>query len=570
VPAQERAVMAGAPLGEWLAEVFARGPAGAAITSLDLSLVAVNQAFARMLARDAQSLLRTPLDHLVHPDDRPRALAALERMRSSAETSLRLEHRLVRSDGSVVWVEQEVTLLPEAEGREAHLHSHFQDVTDRERDRASLTHQVFHDPLTGLPNRALLEDRIAHALARSARHGSRVSVLFIDVDRFKAVNDGLGHAGGDELLTGLAGRLRGALRAGDTLARLGGDEFVLVSEDGVAREGEELAARIEELVAEPFVINGRETAVSVSIGIVRARAGDDAQMLLRQADAAMYRAKQRGRARSIVYDDDLHAETTARLATEDGLRRALDERHEFAVHYQPILDLVSGRVAALEALTRWNRSDGVQVQPGEFLAVAEDTGMILPIGEWLLHEATTRLGAWRREVAGAEDLGVAVNISARQLRAPNLVDVLRRALDDAQLPADAVCLEIAEDVVMDDVDRSLEAFLVLRSLGVRLAIDDFGTGYTSISRLRRLPVDSVKIDRGVVAGMTDPRGADTVTVSAIVSLAKALGLIAVAEGVETDEQRTMLVRMGCQLGQGFLWQRPMPADEVGPWLSPLS
>ncbi|MCU1690784.1 MAG: hypothetical protein JWN20_2712, partial [Jatrophihabitantaceae bacterium] len=454
--------------GYWLSEAFHTAYSGSAILSIDLRIVEGNAALARLLQFPVAELVGADLAQLVHGDDRQRSCTLIAEL-TPAAPSLRIEHRLVRSDGTTVWVEQTHTLLSGDGSSPPHLLSIFLDITERKRERASLTHQVFHDPLTGLPNRALLEDRISHAVARSARIGSLVHLLFLDIDRFKSINDGSGHAAGDELLTALSTRLRGALRAGDTLARYGGDEFVIVCEDGQPGDGVDLAARIEALLREPFVLGGREVLVSASIGIARARPGDDAHAMLRNADAAMYRAKQSGRARSVLFDDDLQAEAAARQGTEAALRSAI-AGNELLLHYQPILDLGTGSVVALEALARWSREDGVLVHPGDFLAIAEDSGMILPIGEFLLDAAVAQVGIWRRAIPGAQDLGVAVNISARQFTAPNLVDVLGRAIRAADIPASAVHVEIAEDVIMDDVDRSQEICAALKALGVQLAI----------------------------------------------------------------------------------------------------
>jgi diguanylate cyclase (GGDEF)-like protein/PAS domain S-box-containing protein len=553
-----------APLEHWLAEAFHIGYSGSAILAMDLRIVQGNAALARLLDRALPALAGADLRQFLHPDDAQRTLARVALLTPSAR-SVRIEHRLVRPDGSTVWVEQTFTHLGARDGGSPHLLSIFLDITERKRERASLDHQVFHDSLTGLPNRALLQDRIDHAVARSERVDSLVHVLFLDVDRFKSINDGSGHAAGDELLAGLAHRLRGALRGGDTLARYGGDEFVVVCEDGQPGDGEELAARIELLLREPFDLSGREVTVSASIGIARARPGDDASTMLRNADAAMYRAKQGGRARSVLFDDDLQAEAAARIATETDLRGAI-AGNELVLHYQPIFDLAADRVVALEALVRWERADGVLLHPGDFLSVAEHSGMILPMGEWLLDQAIAQVGSWARTVPGGARIGVTVNLSARQFTAPTLAAVLARAIAAADVPASAVRVEIAEDVIMDDVERSQEICAALRAVGVSLAIDDFGTGYSSLSRLRRLPIDALKIDRGLIAGLTGP-GQDRVIVRAIISLAKALSLEVVAEGVESEEQREILASLGCDQGQGFLWQRPMPIGAIEDWLS---
>jgi diguanylate cyclase (GGDEF)-like protein len=428
-------------------------------------------------------------------------------------------------------------------------------------------HQALHDPLTGLPNRVLLADRIEQALARNTRQRGRVAVLFLDVDLFKVVNDGLGHAAGDALLIELSRRLSHVVRPGDTLARFGGDEFVLVCEDVPDDQVLGIAERVAEAVRAPWEIDGRPTNVTASIGIALAPfdVSVDAETLLRDADAAMYEAKGAGRARAVVFDEGMHRKAAARLDAAFGLREAL-ARDELRVCYQPIVDVRSGATVGLEALVRWQHPSRGLVGPDQFIPVAEDTGLIVPIGRWVLRRAVDRLALWRRRVPGADRLWVAVNLSAGQLQGGHLHDVVRGALASTGVPASSLRLEITESVVMTEGGEGVAAMTALRDLGVALAIDDFGTGYLSLSYLKRLPVTTLKIVRRFVDGLGGDDPSDVSIADAIVAMGRALGLDVVAEGVETEAQLAMLRRLGAPHAQGFLWSRPLAEEHVLDWL----
>jgi diguanylate cyclase (GGDEF)-like protein len=432
---------------------------------------------------------------------------------------------------------------------------------------AAQRHQALHDSVTGLPNRLLLSDRIDQALARAHRAAGQVVVVFLDVDQFKLVNDCMGHAAGDALLVQLGLRLKSVVRRSDTLARFGGDEFVIVYDDVLPSEVERLGDRITNAMKTPFDLQGREMFVTVSTGIVVATDGDVAETLLRNADAAMYRAKERGRNGSVVFDKAMHRQAAARLDSEAGLRHA-QARGELRLHFQPILDIVTEKPVGLEALVRWEHPERGLVFPSDFIPVAEESGLIVPIGEWVLTEALGQAQDWRTRVPGAEDLFVAINLSARQLLAPDLLHVVAGAIDAAAIPAAAVHLEITESVVMNDVERSVKTLAALRSLGVRLAVDDFGTGYSSLSYLKRLPVNTLKIDRSFIDGLGGQDPHDPSIVHAIISLARALDLDVIAEGVETPAQLTELRHLGAGLAQGYLWSKPLPPEEVTRWLTP--
>ena len=441
------------------------------------------------------------------------------------------------------------------------------DISERKEFEATLEHQATHDPLTGLPNRALLLDRLEVSLARAERFGTGVAVLFLDLDHFKVVNDSLGHARGDQLLIAAADRLKEALRqGGDTVARFGGDEFVILCEDlaGVD-DALRIAERVGHLLTEPFPLGREEVFVTASTGIAFSQGGADAADLLRDADAAMYQAKERGRDRYEVFDRKMRAEVVDRLSIESSLRRAV-ERRELRIHYQPKVDLRSGAIIGAEALLRWEHPDRGLLLPGEFIRVAEETGLIVPIGRWVLDQAVRQAQRWQAELPGTEPLYICVNLSRRQLGDPNLVDDVARVLDETAVDPSRIDLEITESVLMDDVELAHRALSQLHELGVKLVVDDFGTGYSSLSYLQRFPVDLLKVDRSFVAGLGVNKG-DTAIVTAVLSLAHALGMDVIAEGVETAEQLAELRRLGCDMAQGFYLARPQPAPDIAELLA---
>jgi diguanylate cyclase (GGDEF)-like protein/PAS domain S-box-containing protein len=445
-------------------------------------------------------------------------------------------------------------------GRVEHVLVMDTDITALKQTEEDLAQQALHDPLTGLANRALLMDHLGVALERARRRSFAPAVLFLDLDRFKVVNDSLGHRAGDELLTGVADRLVALLRGGDVVARLGGDEFVILLEEvRDAEDAAEVAHRILRAVRDPFPLDGEEVFVTASIGIAVADPSSTPDDLLRDADAAMYRAKALGRDRVELFDAALREEATARLQLETSLRRAL-ESGELAVFYQPEVDLLTGEVVGAEALVRWRHPTSGLLEATSFIELAEETGLILDIGAWVLGEACRQAAAWRTVQATRLPM-VRVNLSARQILQPDLLAMVVAALETSGLPASALCLEITETALMADAAAGLDVLSSLRALGVQLAIDDFGTGYSSLARLKRFPVDVLKIDRSFVDGLgTDPD--DTAIVTAIVGLADALGLTVTAEGVETVEQRDELVRLGCLRAQGFLFARPLSPEAL--------
>ncbi len=467
----------------------------------------------------------------------------------------------VVADGQTQWYQSRAVPEIGEDGVVEHVLVMTTDITALKRTEAELAHQALHDPLTGLANRALLLDQLARILARRDRPAGTVALLFLDLDRFKVVNDSLGHTAGDQLLYAIADRLLAALRPTDIVARLGGDEFVVLIE-GIedTHEPVRLAQRIHAALKEPVIVDGNEVFTTVSIGIaITTTEEDTADGLLRDADAAMYLAKARGRDRFEIFDEELRTQATERLRTETYLRRALD-MGEIEVFYQPELSLDTGMMVGAEALARWHHPVDGLLEAGAFIELAEDSGLILDLGAWVLEEACRQAGEWHRQRPDFK-LMIRVNLSARQIAQPDLVDLVIAALDQGGIDSSSLCLEITETALMADPAAGLKVLQALRGLGVELAIDDFGTGYSSLSYLKRFPVDVLKIDRSFVDGLGDDPE-DTAIVTAIISLGRALGLRVVAEGVETERQLAELRRLGCDRAQGFMFARPGPAARL--------
>jgi diguanylate cyclase (GGDEF)-like protein len=428
-----------------------------------------------------------------------------------------------------------------------------------EEEQTRLSHQALHDALTGLPNRVLFLERLTQSVEAASRRSIHSSVLFIDIDRFKAVNDIAGHAAGDQLLIGVARRLREVLRPADTVARLGGDEFVVLCENlyDVQKEAVAIAERICETVSQPFSAAGNELFTSASIGIAFVRPGDDPHVLVARADSAMYMAKQRGRSRWEIYHPDFDERTTRRAELINGLHRAV-ERTELVLHYQPVKDLGTGAVVSMEALVRWQHPTLGIVAPTEFIPLAEETGLIVEIGRWVLTEACTQCAAWRAD--GYDTVDVAVNVSGRQLEDPDFAKDVERVLTATGLPASALSIEVTESVIVTEGSIGHEVLEELQRIGVSLAIDDFGIGYSSLSYLAKLPVHSLKVDRTFIAGLGTAQ--DSSIVAAMVELAHKLGLEVVAEGVETELELEQLREANCDEAQGFLLGRPAPLSNL--------
>ena len=511
-----------------------------------------------MLGWDSDAMLgRTPKDLAMdHPDD----MEIIERNWVGAlreERSRTAAYRARRRDGSIVWLETTFRAVRGPGGEALEMVCVSRDISERKSAELELAHRALHDGLTGLPNRTLFLDRLGQALRRSRRRDRGLAVVFLDLDRFKLVNDSLGHKAGDRLLVDVAMRLSSALRPSDTLARFGGDELTLLCED--IADGEDaraVAQRLLDTFAEPFVVQDGEAFLQASIGIALSRDGFEApEDLIRDADAAMYRAKARGQGIEL-FDEAMRQDVRDRLALEAALRRGIG-RGELRLHCQPLVSLADARIEGFEALVRWEHPERGLVPPGSFIPLAEETGLIVPIGAWVLSEACATL---RRIIdeTGMTGLQVSVNVSPRQLQQPDFVAQVRAALDENDLEPSRLVVEITESAIMETGAAAI--LRALKDLGVRLAMDDFGTGYSSLAHLRRFPLDVIKVDRSFVAGLGDGQGSSIA--GAIVSLAHALGLRTVAEGIEDDEQRRAVLALGCDVGQGFLFARPMPVDDL--------
>jgi diguanylate cyclase (GGDEF)-like protein len=442
----------------------------------------------------------------------------------------------------------------------------FRDVTERRQLTEQLRHQALHDPLTGLANRALFRNLVQHALAGSERHFTPSAVLYLDLDGFKQVNDRLGHAAGDQLLVEVALRLRGSLRSEDTAARLGGDEFAVLLDRADQAAAVHVAQRVLSSLVLPLEIRGERVEVGGSLGVAVSGEGvESAEELIRHADLAMYFAKEEGKGGVRVFEPAMQARVRRRLELESDLRRALEHK-EFTLHYQPILGLRSGKVAAVEALVRWEEPDRAgSILPGEFIPLAEETGLIVPLGRWVLNTACHQVHLWQSHFAGEPPLALSINLSAKQFWDPALAEDVAAALAASGLEAGSLTLEIAEPVLMRDVEATRERLLALKRLGVRVAIDDFGGGQSALFHLRRFPVDAIKIDKVFVDGVGGGSSDEEVT-QGIIELAHKLSLQTVAEGIEATDQIARLDRMGCQLGQGFSLARPMDADGLEAFL----
>ncbi|MBI3344927.1 MAG: EAL domain-containing protein [Gammaproteobacteria bacterium] len=517
----------------------------------------VNKAYADMIGYAPEDLIGAEWSITVHPDDLGLAKAAYQRMRASGKSEV--EVRGLRKDGSVFYNHIVMVGTYDEQNKLIGHYCFMHDITQRKQAEARLEHLALYDPLTGLPNRKLLDDRLRQVLSEADREGHMVALLFIDLDHFKHINDSFGHGMGDKLLRAVAGQLSAGLRAGDTIARLGGDEFAVVLPN--IRHVDEVAGivrKIQALLDAPFTVDGRELHVSASIGITLYPLDEgDVEGLIRNADTAMYHAKESGRNTFRLYTAELHARATRRLALESGLRHALN-REEFVLHYQPQVDLRTGRLVGMEALLRWRHPEEGLIPPMEFIPVAEETGLIVPIGEWVLKTVCTQIRVWEKQ--GFPPLRVAVNLSVQQVKHRVLLETVRRALAEARVEPQYLDLELTESILIKGA-QTTTCIEALDEMGVNFSLDDFGTGYSSLAYLKRFPIDHLKIDRSFVRDIaTDPD--DAAIVKAVIAMARALGMKVIAEGVETREQLELLSGEGCDMIQGYYCSKPLPADEI--------
>jgi diguanylate cyclase (GGDEF)-like protein/PAS domain S-box-containing protein len=554
-------------------EVFrhAFDEAGIGMTLVDPRgrIIRSNEAMAQMLRYgDRDALAGVPLLDVTHPDDRTAVGENLDAIGAGTSDGCRTETRLARSDGEIVWVALTMSVVKDDDGNAMFAIGQLEDITERKAFSDRLRYEAAHDVMTGLLNRASFSERVEAKLQDENETGRKSAVLFVDLDHFKLINDSLGHAAGDDLLVTVAQRLRHALRPGDLLARFGGDEFVLFCTNLSGTQAvSTIAKRLIATVAEPMMIGSDEVFTTASVGIAIAHAGDTAETLLRHADAAMYQAKHDGRARSVVFRPDHHGSAVEALRTGNDLHRALD-RDELVLHYQPIMDLRTGRVIGFEALVRWKHPERGLLTPADFIPFAEETGLIVPIGAWALETACRQTAHWQRvrdeEESGADraPLSISVNLAARQVADRKLAMTVANIIEHTGIAPEAIVLELTENTLLQDTSSTIDALQALRSQGVRLSIDDFGTGYSSLSYLKQFPVEALKIDRTFIDGL-GRETEDTSIVEAIIRLAHALELSAVAEGLETPTQLETLRTLGCDFAQGYLLGHPLPADVIG-------
>lgn len=529
---------------------------GICILGADGRVTYTSQTAQKMRGISPEALLATDGLDSVHPEDRARAEATLSRTLETPGVNYSTELRLSHAQSEWIHCELIASNLLSDPGVEGILIT-YRDITERRTFERQLQHQAFHDTLTGLPNRARFMDRLEQALARARRHQGMPAVLFLDLDNFKVINDSLGHGAGDDLLRIAAQRITECARPEDTVARLGGDEFTLLLELSCLEDAFAVAGRITHALEQPITLQGHAVFVTASIGIAVSEGGEgDPDSLLRDADIAMYQAKNTGKAQHVLFEQSMNSRAMERLEMEIELRRAL-EQGELRVHYQPIVDLSTGRVSEMEALVRWEHPRLGMIPPAKFIPIAEETGLIAPLGRWVLREACHQGQAWQAEYASwGTPLSMSVNLSVKQLQQPHLVAEVAEMLSETGFAAASLKLEITESVMMLNAEATITLLHQLRALGVHLAVDDFGTGYSSMAYLSRLPIDTLKIDRAFVQRLGG-QAEDDAIVRAIVSLAKTLGLSVTSEGIETPEQLAYLQALGCDRGQGYLYARPL-------------
>ena len=536
------------------------------VVSADMRIMYASPSAEKMVDFRPEELETRRYSELVHSDDLTRLTRFLQTVLAGhSGHSAVIDIRLIRRDGTELDVETVATnLVDDPNLRGVVLNT--RNVSERKAFERQLTHQAFHDALTGLPNRALFRNRVEHALNRELREDAALAVLFLDVDDLKTTNDSLGHAAGDEVLRQVGTRLVDSLRGADTAARLGGDEFAILLEGlGSELRATDVAERVMDVLSAPLSIEGQEVSIGVSVGVAFAqldgRGGAAADELLRNADVAMYMAKDGGKGRYQIFEPNIHAAAIERLQLKADLQRAVGDR-EFVVHYQPIVALQSGRISGVEALVRWRHPERGMVPPNDFIPLAEETGVINSIGRMVLEEACREGRILQGKCPQTPELTVSVNISGRQLQRPEFAAEVLRILEETGLAAESLVLELTESVMMEDMQLALLRLEELRDLGVRLAVDDFGTGYSSLNYIRQFPLDVLKVDKSFIDELGSSDGETNAITGTIIHLAQIRGLQPVAEGIESADQLQRLLELECELGQGYFFHKPMPKEEV--------
>lgn len=543
-------------------KIFEEGPLGMAIVGMEQRFIKVNATLSRMLGYAESDLAALTMADITHPDDVDATSQALRKLVNGEISHYSLEKRYIRKDGQFVWANVTSSIIRDMKGNPLYVIGMLEDIAERKALYEKLRHDAVHDALTGLSNRTLFTERLASSLGRMDRQKDyALAVLFLDLDRFKNVNDSLGHVIGDQLLLAVAERLKKCVRPYDTIARLGGDEFAILLEAiSGSDEAVRAAERIIRDINSPFRVDEHEVFVTASIGIVLSRRGyREPEHMLRDADIAMYQAKVLNKNCYVIFNEEMHDSVVSTLKMENDLRRAL-RRQELLFHYQPIVSMDTGKIAGFEALLRWKSQEGKMVPPMKFIPMAEETGLIIPIGEWALQEACRQARSWQQKFPASPPLGMSINLSSRQFK-PVLIDQVKKALRRTGLSPETLRLEITESTIMDNPETAATLILRLREINVKVHIDDFGTGYSSLSYLHKFYLDALKIDRSFISAMRDDEYAMEI-VRTVIAMAHSLKKHVIAEGVETAGQFEELRKLGCEYFQGYLFSKPLDSKEA--------